>query len=170
MTTNVKMLKACAVVFITLLWVTIPSGAWGADVAGEGDANSNIISIESDPSEVKAKPGGEASVIIEVDGYHCGWCGVCDEYADYSCSVWGSYPGWCWPETVEFNDPIPDNMVVTQIKATVNGVRCPYEGGGGGTGEVTVLVNSMSVGSGMQQGSCVCGTCFPLTVSSPYHP
>ncbi len=148
------------------LW---PPGQWalGDDVPGEGDPNSNLPYVDSDPGEVEM---GNPSVLIEVDGYHAGHCWVCDEYADYSCSPWGSYPGWGWPTSVGFNDPVPAGMIVAQIEATVNAVGCPGTGGSGASMQTTVLVNATVLGSVVQGGSCGCGTCFPAVVSSSTYP
>jgi hypothetical protein len=112
---------------------------------------------------------------IAVDCWHVGHCAVCDESLDYDCSPYGSYGGYMeanygiddgW-EPCPFPDPIPSGNVVTRIEATVYGIFCPSYGGSGLT---NVLINEQSVGLGTQAGTCACGTCNPLTITSVEYP
>ncbi|MHC4697992.1 MAG: hypothetical protein ACYTFA_14765, partial [Planctomycetota bacterium] len=139
-----------------------PAALAQMEAAGDGDPDSNMDYIDSDPDQ---GVGGNPSIMIEVDGYHAGFsdCWICDEYGDYACSPYGIYPGWGWPAQVGFFDPVPAGHLVTRIEAVVNGTFC-IDSGGGGTGFTTVYVNGMTIGTGVQLGSCFCGTCDPLTM------
>ena len=150
-----KVMRLQAVVFFGLLLYPAAPGAWGQEIAGRGDASTNSPYVDSDSdSDDFIEATGTAlfgSVLIEVDGYHAGHCQVCDEYSDYSCSPYGSFPGWGWPTIVGFADPVPVGTTVTRIRATVNGIRCPSYGG---TGATTVLVNGTALGSFTAAGYC----------------
>lgn len=123
-------------------------------------------SEENNVSDVELVHNSPEVIEIEVDCFHYGHCQICDEYADYHCSPYGSYPGYGGHPWLPcpFSDPVPSGNIVTKIEATIMGVAAPLYGG---TEKTDVLINNVLVGSGTMIGEDKCGTCYPLTVASP---
>ena len=123
-------------------------------------------SIDNTP-EMEILYNSPEMIEIEVDCYHYGHCGVCDEYADYHCSPYGGFPGYDGHPWLpcSFSDPIPSGNIVTKVEATIQGVGC--QNSYGGSMYTKVFLNGQLVDGGTQLGDCWCETCYPLTVLSP---